>query len=304
MHLANLGVVMSNKYEIEAVAKFLTSDELVVKAIRKKFSSQASELIQAIESGESPECNGEDLLTFLLDLLHNDARLYRRYIARGSFGPYHIDIRGLGGVYFYHAPEFDLTGYYLSIDDAGSDITLDWNDSLTSYSGRSYREGFVNKKMVEAINKSKADESLRQAQFFLSMPEALHDVSAWQGLLALTPVHDIETCVSILERWFGSTIDFSSVSGNTHNNLFRLTLATYEPTFSYLVAHGKSALIQQIQVAASLDVERLTSELQATHGVARMGLAQSLGRAKERSKSINFASEEIFSIEGSSINKV
>jgi hypothetical protein len=296
-------VVMSNKYEIEAVAKFLTADELVVKAIRKKFSNRASELIQAIESGESPECNGEDLLTFLLDLLHNDARLYKRYIARGSFGPYHIDIRGLGGVYFFHAPEFDLTGYYLSIDDAGSDITLDWNDSLTSYSGRSYREGFVNKTIVEAIKKSKADDSLKQAQLFLSMPEALQDVSAWQDLLALTPIQDIEICVTLLERWFGSTIDFSSVSGSTHNNLFRLTLTSCEAVFSYLMAHGRSALVQQIQVAADHDIETLTSKLKKTHGVARMGLVQSLGCAKERSKSINFALQELVSIEERALPK-
>jgi hypothetical protein len=56
-------------------------------------------------------------------IVANHARLYQRFTARhGSSGNYHIDIRGLGGVYFYCAPGFDSTGYFLSIDDAASDV--------------------------------------------------------------------------------------------------------------------------------------------------------------------------------------
>jgi hypothetical protein len=58
---------------------------------------------------------------------------------------------------------------------------------------------------------------------------------------------------------------------------------------------GQEALIQQIQVAADHEVQALTGKLKKTHGVARMALAQALGSARDRSKAINFAIQEVSS---------
>jgi hypothetical protein len=259
---------MLNRYEFEAVAKYLPADELAVKAIRKQFPTQAPELIKAIEAGESPECNGEDIQTFLLDLLHNESRLYTRYTARGSYGNYYIDVRGLGGVYFYHAPEFDLTGYYLSIDDAGADITMNWNDSLTSYDGRSYREPFVSQKMVDALNKSKADANFKQVQRFLSRPEGLRDLSALQELLVSVPIQQLDSAIQI--------------SLDSCDDLSRQSIVTQ-----------LTEQLQRIRAAAESDVESLTSRLKSTHGVARMGLAQALGTVKNQSEDINLTIQKI-----------
>lgn len=259
---------MPNRYEFEAVVKFLPADELTVKAIRKQFPTRTPELIRAIEAGECPECNGEDIQTFLLDLLHNESRLYKRFIARGSYGNYYIDVRGLGGIYFYHAPEFDRSGYYLSIDDASADITMDWNDSLTSYDGRSYRDPFVSQKMVDAIKKSKADANFKQVQLFLSKPEALRDLPALQKLLASVPIQEFEAAIRI-------SLDSSDVLAR------------------HFIVTQLTELLQRIRAAAESEVETLTRRLKSTHGVARMGLAQSLGTAKNESEAIFLTIQKI-----------
>ena len=53
-------------------------------------------------------------------------------------------------------------------------------------------------------------------------------------------------------------------------------------------------LLQKIRAAADHDVEILTSQLRSIHGVARMGLAQTLGSAKSRSNIINLIIAEGF----------
>lgn len=284
---------MKNRYDIEAVAKYLVDDKFVSTSIRKKCGSQSIELILQLQSGEFPDCDGEDLLNYLIDLLHNNARLYKRYIARGSCGNYYIDIQGLGGVYFYHAPEFDRKGYFLSIEDAGSDIELDWNDNLTSYNGRIYRKPFVSTARVEAVKKSKADESLRKAQLFLSTNATAHDVTAWKELLISAPLRDVETCVHILELWFKENHDLSALSDISHEILFRFTLESCKEVFSHLKDRGQGSLVRQIELAANHDFEVYKKKLDGTYGVARIGAAQSLGSAKNRSDSIKFALQEI-----------
>jgi hypothetical protein len=142
--------MMVKKLEFKAIAKYLVVDDLVAKAIRKEFGDRADGLIEKIAAGGSPKCDATYLLDFLFETMATDARLYRRFTARhGSCGNYHIDIRGLGGVYFYCAPEFDSTGYFLSIDDAASDVWMGWADNIAS-AGRTYRAPFVNKTIRRA----------------------------------------------------------------------------------------------------------------------------------------------------------
>ena len=153
---------MAEAQELNKLIKFVAMDEIAAKALKKRFGLSSAEVYDLISSDESAEIDGESLTDFLTDLLQNEARLYRRFTARGDYGKYHIDIRGLGGIYFYSAPEFGVTGYFDSIDDADDAVTSEWSDSLTSYNARQYREDFLNLKLIEEKNSSKEKQTKSQ----------------------------------------------------------------------------------------------------------------------------------------------
>jgi hypothetical protein len=134
---------MKKLLPFEEIRRYLVDDIHVRDEIVRTFKSDALMVLRSLARGEDPDLPDADVDTFLLDLLHNDGRLYKRYTAHGSYGGYHIDIRGLGGVYFYWAPEFDTTGYFLSVDDASNAIEWDWADNLASSTGRTYRPPFL-----------------------------------------------------------------------------------------------------------------------------------------------------------------
>ncbi len=134
---------MKKLLPFEEIRRYLVDDVHVRDEIVQTFKLDASMILRSLTRGECPDLPNSDVDTFLLDLLHNDGRIYNRYTAHGSYGGYHIDIRGLGGVYFYWAPEFDTTGYFLSVDDASNAIEWDWADNLASSKGRTYRPPFL-----------------------------------------------------------------------------------------------------------------------------------------------------------------
>lgn len=136
----------------EEIRRYLIDDAYVRDEIVGTFKDDAPTILKSLAKGEEPQLPDVDVDTFLIDLLHNVGRLYKRYTAHGSYGSYHIDIRGLGGVYFYWAPEFDTTGYFLSVDDASVAIEWDWADNLASSNGRIYRAPFL--RDVEATEKA------------------------------------------------------------------------------------------------------------------------------------------------------
>lgn len=133
---------MKKLLTFEEIRRYLIDDAHVRNEIARTFKNDAPTILMSLARGEEPQLPDADVDTFLIDLLNNDGRLYKRYTAHGSYGGYPIDIRGLGGVYFYWAPEFDTTGYFLSVDDASDSIERDWADNLVSRKGRTYRAPF------------------------------------------------------------------------------------------------------------------------------------------------------------------
>lgn len=134
---------MKKLLTFEEIRRYLIDDAHVRDEIARTFKSDTPTILTLLARGEELQLPNADVDTFLIDLLHNDGRIYKRYTAHGSYGGYHIDIRGLGGVYFYWAPEFDTTGYFLSVEDASDAIGWNWADNLVSSKGRIYRLPFV-----------------------------------------------------------------------------------------------------------------------------------------------------------------
>lgn len=127
----------------DEIRRYLIDDDYVRDEIIWTYKDDAPTILKSLARGEGPKLPDADVDSFLKDMLHNVGRIYKRYTAHGSYGSYHIDVRGLGGVYFYWAPEFDTTGYFLSVDDASDAIERDWSDNLASSKGRTYRSPFL-----------------------------------------------------------------------------------------------------------------------------------------------------------------
>ena len=140
---------MTELLDFEEIKKYLINDAHVRSRILRKFKKDARLIMESVLKGQDFDLPGLYVNSFLNDLLHNDARLYKRFTARGSFGNYHIDIKGLGGVYFYWAPDFGSTGYFISIDEASTLIVSNWADNLVSFSGRVYRKPFNSQTLAQ-----------------------------------------------------------------------------------------------------------------------------------------------------------
>ena len=150
---------MEKRLTFDEIQTYLIRDPHVRSEITRAFGGNAQRILESLCKDVDPEIIEADTRAFLIDLLHNDARLYSRFTARGSYGNYHIDIKGLGGVYFYFAPEFGATGYFLSIDEATDAINDNWSDSLTSSFGRIYRKPFFDELMEPKLSPEKSAQT-------------------------------------------------------------------------------------------------------------------------------------------------
>lgn len=130
------------QYALNAVWSRVAADPVAKKALIKRFNDPR-EIDRRVSAGDDSAFDGEYLSDILCDLLSSEGRLYRRFMARGSEWNYPIDIRGLGGVYFVSAPEFDDIGYFLSLEDAEDEVISNWSGSLVSKKGRTYRPPFA-----------------------------------------------------------------------------------------------------------------------------------------------------------------
>lgn len=54
----------------------------------------------------------------MCDALRNAAPVVAAFSAKGDFGRFPVDVRGIEGVYFVSATEFDDLGYFERLDDA------------------------------------------------------------------------------------------------------------------------------------------------------------------------------------------
>ena len=138
------GVLLESTLLFEEVASRLALDPLVERALKREFGKAAAEtLISQLKLGV---CDG-GLRDFLEDLLQNAGRFYTRFTALGPYkDTYHIDVRGLGGVYFASANEFDNLQYFTSLREAErASGELVANEKVSS--GRHYRRAFGNEQI-------------------------------------------------------------------------------------------------------------------------------------------------------------
>lgn len=269
---------MGTPLSFEEVASKLVSDPLVTKNLRKRFSrATVGELVIKLAAGETPEYDGVYLHDFLSDLLHNEGRLYRRFTARSSYGAYHINIRGLGGVYFYEANEFGATGYFLSLDEADQEVTSNWMDNLVSSTGRSYREAFVDVAAEKAAAIAALEENTRQAKVFLDTQASNSDWDVWEILTAGPVPDDSKMCAGLARRYH------ETIPGGIHVDLpseqlrpLWWLLRKPDVTITGLLNNDDDAVISAIVAMIAFQLNASKKALKRSSGPARMGAAASV----------------------------
>jgi hypothetical protein len=104
---------------LEHLASRLIRDEVVLRAFKKAFPSDAEQRLRRLARKIPPDNDEYDELA---DVLGNEARTYLTFHARPDAGDegdvFSIEVNGLGGVYFIWAPEFDEVGYFDSLGKA------------------------------------------------------------------------------------------------------------------------------------------------------------------------------------------
>ncbi len=270
---------MGEQLEFDAVARYLIADNYVVKALRRQFGECSTEIIDAVMSGKFPEFGDIHTHDFLQDLLHNDARLYVRFYARGSFGTYPITVSGLGGVYFFQAPDFGTTGYFLDLACAKEAIASNWCDSLVSANGRRYREPFENPLLELELARAKAGEAIQCASQLLDCPNSLERTRLWVRLLDGSPLDDVHLCADVLCLWVQQDLEpgerLSSV-----DRIVRVLLKEGPKVLRVCGERGQSYVIQNLASMAADAVVARADKLYTTTGIARMSAATSLASAE------------------------
>lgn len=229
-----------------------------------------------------------DVDVFLLDLLRNDARLYKRFTAKGSHGNYHIEIKGLGGVYFFWAPEFGETGYFLSIDDASDAILHGWADTLSSVMGRNFRKPFNNDLIQRDLSRAKSEHALEKARNLLQSVSEDQRQLLWIQVLGGAILTDTEVCAKILALWnLQTSLDKWPVA--KFNLVARITLVNGGDVIRYLRDTGQVHIIEEIQMTARKDVMEAEQNLQSSSGLARIGAAQAIDAARHAETTIQKA---------------
>lgn len=127
---------------------YLVDDDLVIKEIKKEFKNNIADVLNSIKNTDYLEIDGV-YCDFLMDVMNNSARIYTKFTAKGDNGNYPIYVRGLGGIYFVDALEFDNVGYFTSLSDAEDYATSNWFH-LASLKGRRYRNAFVRNESIKS----------------------------------------------------------------------------------------------------------------------------------------------------------
>ena len=119
-------------HQFDQIYSYLLDDDLTLKEFHKEYGKNVlNENIQEFVN----------IIDFLEYTLINNAQIYSEFEGNGDYGTFTIYVKGLGGIYFIDAPEFDKAKYFVTLEDAESYVKSDWID-LVSRNGRRYRKPF------------------------------------------------------------------------------------------------------------------------------------------------------------------
>jgi len=243
----------SSRFSFGEAYKYLMSSPIVIKSMHYRFGDDADRLIDRVKKGEAPEFDGIYIPDFLYELLINDAQQFGTYTARGDFGNYPIQIFGLGDVYYYFAPEFGMTGYFLSKEDAAISIQIDWADNLVSYE-TSHEEDAVEAEIKSLMSSTRVAAEIK--------PDLSPEIFA----------KEIKRVLKITDGWGGFSETMTLSSGE---------IVTYQ--FSLATGLGWEAAASSYK-AKFLSIPVWVNELHPAKRISLCDLALQVGQALPQMK--------------------
>lgn len=269
---------MIKKHSFSSAMKYLVEDELVKNRIHRAFGEKYHLIISALASGLTPDGGDVDLETFLYDLLHNEARLYKRFNAKGSYGKYPINILGLGGVYFYKAPEFDAEGYFFNLEDASNAVVSNWTDSLVSSSGRSFRTPFNNPAIEAWLKAEDHQAQILKSECLLNEASAVKRLFMWRQLLQGGTIESPELGAKLAAFWVDDA-DKEPQLRHTLDALAMKVLPNGAAVVSVLPSASYAVVLEKLKWHAFENLRAAAHELLTAHGIAAMSARSRLATA-------------------------
>ncbi len=95
--------------------------------LSRALGDNAKATLRLMARGDVSDDQAANLDPFLKELIAEHGALARQFECVGSLdGAYPISLCEFYGVFYIQAPDFDLTGYFESCDEAASYITQNW----------------------------------------------------------------------------------------------------------------------------------------------------------------------------------
>jgi hypothetical protein len=141
-------------HQFDQIYSYLLDDELILKELHKEYGKNVlNEDVQDFVN----------IIDFLEDTLINNAQIYSEFEGNGDYGNFPIYIKGLGGIYFIEAPEFEKERYFIKLEDAEVYVKSDWID-LVSRNARRYRKPFERRDQFN-LEESTSERSKQNFEF-------------------------------------------------------------------------------------------------------------------------------------------
>jgi hypothetical protein len=102
----------------------------VQEAITAAYPENAARML---ECARNDDPNGEVDTGLIDDLIHNDYEVPLELLGRGSFGAFPIDVCQFGPVFWVKAQEFDLVGYFSTLEEASEVAKDEYEPFVASY---------------------------------------------------------------------------------------------------------------------------------------------------------------------------
>lgn len=141
-------------HQFDQIYSCLLDDELILKELHNEYGKNI------LNEDFKKFVN---IIDFLEDILLNNAKIYSEFEANGDYGNFPIYIKGLGGIYFIEALEFDKARYFIKLEDAEIYVKSDWVD-LASRNAKRYRKPIERKEQFN-LEESTSVRSKQNLEF-------------------------------------------------------------------------------------------------------------------------------------------
>lgn len=154
-------MTFSKKITEDDFPNFLKEPRIKAKLRKEVGSKSFKDVASSIQSGVSINYNLEELIDIFSEILSCNGKVYLRFRAKGWDDEYHIDVIGLGGLYWITAIEHNNISFFRSLEAAEGHVYYNWNDNLVSTKPRRFNTKRIDK--IPPFQSERSEENFKQA---------------------------------------------------------------------------------------------------------------------------------------------